>query len=109
MGRPPSAPGATELSLLLLYLMQVLLPYTLFLYTQSLRRTARRVRPVLKAAWAVPAVLMELMVLGNHWSGLLFRVDAQGIYSRRSALPRHISARVVLCAAVRLEQYSAVP
>lgn len=46
----PHLRSATELSLLLLYLMQVLLPFTLFLYTQSLRRTARRVRPAVKTA-----------------------------------------------------------
>ena len=104
----PHLRGATELSLLLLYLMQVLLPYTLFLYTQSLRRTARRVRPVLKAAWAVPAVLMELMVLGNHWSGLLFRVDAQGIYSRGPlylATYLHALFYVLLCALSSILRY----
>lgn len=104
----PHLRSATELSLLLLYLMQVLLPFTLFLYTQSLRRTARRVRPAVKTAWAVPAVLMALMVLGNHWSGLLFRMDAQGIYSRGPlylATYLHALFYVLLCALSSILRY----
>ena len=104
----PHLRSATELSLLLLYLMQVLLPFTLFLYTQSLRRTARRVRPAVKTAWAVPAVLMALMVLGNHWSGLLFRMDTQGIYSRGPlylATYLHALFYVLLCALSSILRY----
>ena len=100
----PHLRSATELSLLLLYLMQVLLPFTLFLYTQSLRRPACR-----EDGMGCPGRPDGADGSGQPLERAAFSDGRAGNLLPRAALPRHISARVVLCSAVRPEQHSEVP
>ena len=76
----PALRGVTELSLVLLYVMQVLVPYTLFFYIQSLRETSRERKMGARILCLPPAVFMGLVVLSNHWSGALFQVTEEGVY-----------------------------
>ena len=79
----PALAGVSEFCLVILDLLQVLVPYTLLRYIQTLlERPAASRRPGLERLWALPPALMGLIILGNHWSGVLFTVDEAGRYLR---------------------------
>ena len=83
----PALAELTEGCLTLLYLLQVLVPYTMFYHVVVLLgepapRFARR-------AWCMagPPALMGLLILLNHWTGYLFQLDGDGSYSRGVLYP----------------------
>lgn len=74
--------GLIMLTVTILYMLQVLVPYAFLCYIKSLRvESEKKMRKILKI-WAIPAGIMELLVIGNIWSGIFFRVDASGQYIR---------------------------
>lgn len=75
----PSVTSSAVFCLTILYLLQVTIPYSLLQYTRSLRPGAKT---KLWSAWAIPIVLMWLMVLLNVNTGWFFFFDHEGIYHR---------------------------
>lgn len=69
------------LLLTLLYLMQVMFPYGLYLYVQSLRNQTQGFHKLIGIG-AVPAIIMEIIVLSNVFTGVIFHVTDQGAYVR---------------------------
>ncbi len=70
--------GAT-FSTTLFYMMQVLLPFTLVCYIESLREN--RMLSVRKVClWGIPTMIMLLIVFSNPFTGFLFSFDFRGGY-----------------------------
>ena len=67
-----------KLTLTIFYMIQVLIPYALLYYTESIRG-GRKTRKSLYAL-LVPVLVMEFLVLANIWSGMFFFFDYQGRY-----------------------------
>lgn len=63
-----------KFSLTLFYLMQVYLPYGMFLYMRSLWDKTINVKHSIVGIMAVPPVAMSILVLFNYWSGIFFFV-----------------------------------
>ncbi|MDO4552420.1 MAG: EAL domain-containing protein [Bacillota bacterium] len=80
--RIPALRGLLELLLVLLYLLQVLFPYILFFYTETLRQVDGRTPAKFQVLPMLPACVLWLLVLSNHWTGLLFQVAETGLYLR---------------------------
>ena len=71
-----------ELLLIILYLLQVLVPITFYGYIHRLRNlTDQRWYRRMSIA-GIPAMVMGVVVLTNHWHGWLFTVTKQGVYIR---------------------------
>ena len=71
-----------ELLLVILYLLQVLVPITFYGYIHRLRNlTDQRWYRRMTIA-GIPAMVMGVVVLTNHWHGWLFTVTKQGVYIR---------------------------
>lgn len=78
----PSLSGLTSLCLTLFYMMQTLVPFSLFLYTASLRENNASLKKLLLHLWPsaiLPGVLF-LIVLTNFATHLLFQVTDSGVY-----------------------------
>ena len=78
----PDLAWVTECCLTVLYLLQVLVPVSLLGYIRThyeSDQTPPRWKSVCRAA---PPLLMSLLILLNHRSGLFFRVDSSGSYVR---------------------------
>lgn len=63
-----------KFSLTLFYLMQVYLPYGMFLYMRSLWDKTMNVKHSIVGIMAIPPVAMSILVLFNYWSGIFFFV-----------------------------------
>lgn len=61
-----------KIILTVLYMLQVLMPYVLFLYTRSLRLGSLKIKELTATIWSVPPVLLELFVLINYFTGIFF-------------------------------------
>ena len=68
--------------LTMLYLLQALLPYALFCYTQSLRSCRRNIMRRTMALWSVPCAFLAVLIISNCWNGLLFFFDSAGRYTK---------------------------
>lgn len=76
----PDLAGLTRVMLTIFYVLQVTLPAALIYYAQTLRETPfERIKREM-TAWCVVPVCMLALVIVNYWNGLLFCVDADGVY-----------------------------
>lgn len=70
----------TEMMLGIFYLMQALIPFSLFAYVQSLRQlSTEKYRAICRTA-KIPIVIMIVLILINHWTHQLFTVTRDGFY-----------------------------
>ena len=76
----PEYAGVTLLFMTVFYLIQVLVPYMMFLYSWSLGDMDSRMENAVFKILQVPAVLMIFMVCGNVHSGIFFSIDKAGNY-----------------------------
>lgn len=81
MEESPNFRGPLTFLLTLLFLMQVIFPYGLYLYVQSLRSQTQRFDKLIGIG-AIPAIIMGIIVLLNIFTGSIFIVTAQGEYVR---------------------------
>ena len=81
MAESPKYKDILVLLLTLLFLMQVMFPYGLYLYVQSLRNQTQKFYKLIGIS-AVPAIIMGIIVLLNVFTGSIFRVTDQGVYVR---------------------------
>lgn len=78
--RNPALVPLTWATLTTLYILQLILPVALIFYAQTLREGSSKNFKKEIAPWLVlPAVIFGL-IIANHWNGLLFSVDAEGVY-----------------------------
>lgn len=78
----PELSGITFFCLTLFYVMQILVPYSLYLYTVSLRAGGSSLKELLKRLWpasVLPAALF-LVVMTNFSTHLIFEVTDTGRY-----------------------------
>lgn len=71
-----------EVSMTVLYLMQVAVPYVLFFYSQTLRQCSPERKRRFITIWTIPALLMAIVVCINKWTGWLFYFNEKGEYIR---------------------------
>jgi len=76
----PDLSGMTMVLLTIFYLLQVIVPYSLFLYTWSLCGQTGQGERAVFGLLSVPAAVMGLIVLVNVKSGMLFSIDGAGEY-----------------------------
>ena len=69
-----------KITLTLFYMMQVMIPYALLYYTESLRG-GRKYRKLLYILM-VPVMVMEFLVVINFWGGMFFSFSRTGVYSQ---------------------------
>lgn len=74
--------GLTLFLMTIFYLLQVAVPYSLFVYTWSLCEETTETEKILRWILMVPAVLMAGVVLLNTRMGMLFQIDGTGEYIR---------------------------
>ncbi|MDY3919878.1 MAG: GGDEF domain-containing phosphodiesterase [Candidatus Limivivens sp.] len=82
MEKNPACAVVTMPVLTIFYLLQVLIPYALFCYAQTLRSCSRERSGRAMLIGLVPPVILMILVLCNYGSGLLFYLDAEGGYQR---------------------------
>lgn len=80
--KKPDFTRITMLFLTIFYLLQILVPYALFMYTWALCMRTTRAEKILGRILVLPAVLMGIVVLSNVRLGILFRIDGTGTYIR---------------------------
>ena len=78
----PDLAWVTECCLTVLYLLQVLVPVSLLGYIRTHYESDQTPPRWKSVCRAVPPLLMSLLILLNHRSGLFFRVDSSGSYVR---------------------------
>lgn len=78
----PDLAPVTTAALTVFYLLQVMVPFALFLYSRSLCRTSSQKDIRITAILSFPAVLMAVLVIINSWTGIFFYIDACGRYIR---------------------------
>lgn len=78
----PDLRGMTLLLLTVFYLLQVLVPYSLFLYTWFLCEQTTKWEKIFYRVSVLPAICMGGIVLRNTGNGVLFRIDGAGAYIR---------------------------
>lgn len=71
-----------EWMLVILYLLQVLVPVSFYAYIHRLRNLTEEQWKRRVSIACIPAVCMAMVVLSNHWTGLLFTVTREGVYIR---------------------------
>ncbi len=81
MNRPNLA-GITNITLTILYLMQAIVPYAMFCYTQTLRNCEEEKLRKAMFLPGIPVGMLILLILANMKCGLLFYFDANGTYTR---------------------------
>lgn len=74
--------GLLKVSMTILYLLQVAVPYVLFFYTQTLRQCSPQRKKRMIIMGTVPAMIMVAVVCINNWTGWLFYFNEQGEYIR---------------------------
>lgn len=80
MAENPELIPLTKISLTVFYILQLTLPLALVYYAQTLREVQmEKLKTELAALLIVPAIILVL-IIANYWNGLLFSVDADGIY-----------------------------
>lgn len=70
----PQMEQVIKISLTIFYLMQVYLPYGMFLYMRSLWDKTMNVKQSFVEIMAIPPVIMSILVLSNYWTELFFWV-----------------------------------
>lgn len=78
-------PGLTDITMLaltLLYLMQAMVPYATFCYTQTLRSCSERKLKRILWLFGIPFGLLAMLILVNMKWGMLFYFDGTGRYIR---------------------------
>lgn len=78
----PEYVGITELTLILLYLMQLFVPYIYLCYVKSLRVDSERQTKRIIRVWMIPTAVMAVLVLTNPLTGQFFCFDDAGVYCR---------------------------
>lgn len=78
----PGLCGLLELLLVILYLLQILVPVAFYGYIHRLRNLTDRQWFRRMTVAGIPAVVMAVVVLSNHWHGWLFTVTKAGVYIR---------------------------
>ena len=78
----PGLCGLLELLLVILYLLQILVPVAFYGYIHRLRNLTDRQWFRRMTVASIPAVVMAVVVLSNHWHGWLFTVTKAGVYIR---------------------------
>lgn len=78
----PAIAVLSKMLLSIFYFMQILFPYFVVYYTQTLRRTSLAVIHKSMKFWAVIPLIMAFLVLVNLWNGMMFSFDRMGIYHR---------------------------
>ena len=71
-----------ESLLVILYLLQILVPVAFYGYIHRLRNLTERQWFRRMTVASIPAVVMAVVVLSNHWHGWLFTVTKAGVYIR---------------------------
>lgn len=74
--------GLSRFTLTIFYILQVTVPYMLFVYAQSLRNIPKKKKIRIRRIWAIPAILMDLIVLLNFRFEMLFGFTDAGAYFR---------------------------
>lgn len=72
----------TELSLMILYLLQVMVPYALMRHMQAFFELSNVQFGRIRLLWIVPPAMMIFLIFWNHWSGVMFYIDETGQYIR---------------------------
>lgn len=80
MDESPELANLTNLVLILFYILQVIYPVALVFYAQTLREVSFDKIKKEMLIWLVLPTLILFLVLSNSWTGLLFSVDAGGVY-----------------------------
>ena len=78
----PALRGGLEVTLIVLYLLQMLVPVTFYAYIHKLRDLTDKQWAQRVALASIPGALMGIVILTNHWTGLLYTVNAAGVYIR---------------------------
>lgn len=78
--RIPELSALTFVMLTVFYFLQVLVPYSLFIYSRTLLMTTTPADRKITLVLSLPAVIAAAMVLINCRFGILFTVDHQGNY-----------------------------
>lgn len=81
MEQTPAYREIMKVLLTLLFIIQVMFPYGLYLYVKALRRADFGFEKLIGFN-IIPTALMELMVIFNVYTGWIFRVSEQGEYIR---------------------------
>lgn len=77
----PDWANLTRAALTFFYILQVLVPLALFLYTRTLIGPGSKKEDKITRFLSVPAYLMIFAVILNYWKGFIFSVDDAGIYT----------------------------
>ncbi|MCI7814778.1 MAG: GGDEF domain-containing phosphodiesterase [Lachnospiraceae bacterium] len=78
----PDLTGLTLFLLTAFYILQVLVPHALFLYTWSLCETSSNTERTFYYILSLPAIIVGIMVLCNVRTGIFFFIDEGGNYIR---------------------------
>lgn len=73
--------------LLVLYVMQLMLPYLLYLYILSLQNGALHGMRLRIIMGTLPFAAMLVLVIGNPWFRLLFSFTEENVYTREALYP----------------------
>lgn len=107
-GADPELLILTKLSLTIFYLMQVLLPYGMFVYMRSLWTNVLDIRKGIISIFMIPTGIMVLMVFANYWTGIFFGFK-NGVYYQGplySAVYLHALIYMVITALVSFRHRS---
>ena len=74
--------GVTKVCMTILYMLQVVVPFALLFYTQSLRNCSIDKKKRFLKFWMIPTIIMLLAVFLNNWYGYFFYFDQAGRYIR---------------------------
>lgn len=74
--------GLTLVLMTIFYLLQAMVPYTMFLYSWSLGTTDTAAETTVFCILSLPAAAMAVMILYNMQSEIFFSIDSHGNYIR---------------------------
>ena len=78
----PDLAWMNECCLTVLYLLQILVPVSMLGYVQTYYEPAQSLPRWKSVCRLLPPLLMGLLILFNHWTGMFFRIDSSGSYVR---------------------------
>lgn len=99
----PWRAGLTELCLMILYLLQITMLYVLYLYLHGLHKRMSSVDRIASWFWLIPSIMMGILIISNHWHGLLFRVTSDGIYASGPLYQSMYIYALIVAALIALE------
>lgn len=80
MDEDPNLASLTMLTLTVFYILQLIVPLAIVFYAQTLRQTTPlRIKREMYFWFIIPALIL-LLIIANCWNGLIFSVNADGVY-----------------------------